>query len=33
MDIHVGWNGEPVTIPKPEDRPPLHGFAQAFKRS
>ena len=31
MDIHVSWNGEPVTIPKPEDRPPLHGFAQAFQ--
>ena len=31
MDIYVSWNGEPVVIPKPEDRPPLHGFAQAFQ--
>ena len=31
MDIYVSWNGDPVTIPKPEDRPPLHGFAQAFQ--
>lgn len=31
MDIDVSWNGVSVTIPKPEDRPPLHGFAQAFQ--
>ncbi|MDO9486378.1 MAG: hypothetical protein Q7K25_10000 [Actinomycetota bacterium] len=31
MDIYVSWNGENVAIPKPEDRPPLHGFAQAFQ--
>lgn len=31
MDIHVGWNGNPLKIPKPEERPPLHGFAQAFQ--
>ncbi|WP_243058318.1 hypothetical protein [Nocardioides sp. SR21] len=31
MTIHVTWNGEPVPIPRPEDRPPLHGFAQAFR--
>lgn len=31
MTIHVVWNGEPVPIPRPEDRPPLHGFAQAFR--
>jgi hypothetical protein len=31
MDIHVGWNGDPLVIPRPEDRPPLHGFVQAFQ--
>lgn len=31
MEIYVTWNGDPVTIPKPQDRPPLHGFAQAFQ--
>lgn len=31
MDIGVYWNGEPVSIPRPEDRPPLQGFVQAFQ--
>lgn len=31
MRIEVSWNGEEVPIPRPEDRPPLHGFAQAFR--
>jgi hypothetical protein len=31
MDIDVSWNGETVAIPRPEDRPPLQGFAQAFQ--
>lgn len=31
MSIHVSWNGEQVQIPRPEDRPPLHGFSQAFR--
>lgn len=31
MDIYVTWNGETVEIPKPQDRPPLHGFAQALQ--
>ncbi len=31
MDIDVSWNGESIRIPRPEDRPPLHGFAQAFE--
>lgn len=31
MDISVSWNGQPVAIPRPEERPPLHGFAQAFQ--
>ena len=31
MDIAVSCNGESVKIPEPEDRPPLHGFAQAFR--
>jgi hypothetical protein len=31
MDIEVSWNGDPVVIPRPEDRPPLQGFAQAFQ--
>ncbi|HMJ77120.1 MAG TPA: hypothetical protein VK507_14175 [Iamia sp.] len=31
MKIYVGWNGEELTIPEPANRPPLHGFAQAFR--
>lgn len=31
MDIEIYWNGEPVEIPRPEDRPPLQGFAQALQ--
>jgi hypothetical protein len=31
MDIEVSWNGELLDIPKPEERPPLHGFTQAFQ--
>lgn len=31
MRIHVSWNGEEIPIPRPEERPPLHGFAQAFR--
>lgn len=31
MEITVGWNGEAVEIPDPAERPPLHGFAQAFR--
>lgn len=31
MDVGVYWNGESIVIPRPEDRPPLQGFAQAFK--
>jgi hypothetical protein len=31
MDISVSWNGEDVPIPRPEERPPLQGFAQAFQ--
>lgn len=31
MTIDVSWNGDSVEIPRPEDRPPLHGFAQAFR--
>jgi hypothetical protein len=31
MEIDVSWNGEPVVIPRLEDRPPLQGFAQAFE--
>ena len=31
MEISVTCEGEPVTIPDPEDRPPLQGFAQAFR--
>lgn len=31
MEIDVSWNGDSLPIPKPEDRPPLHGFAQAFR--
>ena len=29
--VDVYWNGEPVDVPRPEDRPPLQGFAQAFQ--
>lgn len=31
MTITVSWNDDEVPIPRPEDRPPLHGFAQAFQ--
>lgn len=31
MMINVSWNGEEIAIPRPEDRPPLHGFSQAFR--
>jgi hypothetical protein len=31
MQIEVSWNGDIVALPRPEDRPPLHGFAQAFQ--
>lgn len=31
MDIRVSWEGSEVAIPHPEERPPLHGFAQAFR--
>lgn len=31
MSIDVSWNGDTVAIPRPEDRPPLQGFAQAFQ--
>ena len=31
MIISVSWNGSDLEIPRPEDRPPLHGFAQAFQ--
>lgn len=31
MEIEVSWNGDPIAIPRPEDRPPLQGFAQAFE--
>ena len=31
MEVTVSWDGEDVPIPRPEDRPPLHGFAQAFQ--
>lgn len=30
MQVAVSWNGEAVEVPRPEERPPLHGFAQAF---
>jgi hypothetical protein len=30
MNIDVSWNGDPLEIPEPKDRPPLHGFATAF---
>jgi hypothetical protein len=31
MEVSVNWNGEAIDVPRPEDRPPLHGFAQAFR--
>lgn len=31
MNINVSWNGDYLDIPDPEDRPPLHGFKQAFE--
>lgn len=31
MEIAVSWNGTELDIPDPADRPPLHGFAQAFQ--
>jgi hypothetical protein len=31
MDISVSLDGGTIPIPRPEDRPPLHGFAQAFQ--
>ena len=31
MDIYVSLNGENLEIPDPSKRPPLHGFAQAFR--
>ncbi|WP_323095742.1 hypothetical protein [Intrasporangium sp. YIM S08009] len=31
MIVEVMWNGQVVPIPRPEERPPLHGFAQAFR--
>lgn len=31
MTIDISWNGDSIAIPRPEDRPPLHGFAQAFR--
>jgi hypothetical protein len=31
MAIDISWNGESVAVPDPSERPPLHGFAQAFK--
>jgi hypothetical protein len=30
MDVALTWNGDAVDVPRPEERPPLHGFAQAF---
>jgi len=30
MAIVVAWNDELIPIPKPEERPPLHGFKQAY---
>lgn len=31
MKVDVFWDGESIAIPRPEDRPPLQGFAQAFQ--
>lgn len=31
MEVNVSWEGEDVPVPDPTDRPPLHGFAQAFR--
>lgn len=31
MSVEISWDNEPVPVPKPEERPPLHGFAQAFR--
>jgi hypothetical protein len=31
MEISVAWNGHPIAVPAPRDRPPLHGFVQAFQ--
>lgn len=31
MEIEVSCEGDPIEIPDPDDRPPLHGFAQAFR--
>ncbi len=31
MDVRVRCNGEVVPIPSPEERPPLDGFARAFR--
>lgn len=31
MSVLVNWEGSEVPIPLPEDRPPLHGFVQAFQ--
>lgn len=31
MAVSVTWNGTSVPIPRPEDRPPLHGFIQTFR--
>lgn len=31
MQVDVLFDGEHVPVPRPEDRPPLHGFAQAFR--
>ncbi len=31
MTIVVTWNGNGIQIPSPSERPPLYGFAQAFR--
>lgn len=31
MEVSVSWEGDDVPVPDPVDRPPLHGFAQAFR--
>jgi hypothetical protein len=31
MDIRVSWNGNALEVAHPEDRPPLQGYAQAFR--